>query len=113
MPSWKLTKKKNNDDSTLQIFTLALKYKFVTVNGGLTELGYKVYLSLLGVIGKHSINKAPPRKSYIWFESIEKLKELDFVIYDSVKYEYLLSNTGKNMIKILALCLTNNGVPKI
>jgi len=112
---WKNKKRNNQNEPSwyLMSFTKALGYKFVTVNGGITELGYKIYLSLLGVLGKTSIYNAPPRKSYIWFTSIDKLKESDLVMYDEIKYQYTLTSEGNDMIKVLAKSLTNQGVPKI
>jgi len=112
MPSWKLTKRKTSN-SILQSFTIALDYEYVTKVGGITEKGYKIYLSLLGVIGKSSIYNAPPRKSYIWFESIEVLKKLDFVRYDDIKYNYNLTTKGEDMMRVLAKSLVNKGVPRI
>ena len=97
----------------LASFTKALEYKFVTVNGGLTELGYKIYLSLLSMLGKTSVYNSPPRKSYIWFTSIDSLKESNLVMYDEIKYQYVLTETGNEMIKVLAKSLSNDGVPKI
>ena len=47
---WKNKKIKSDQPSWyLASFTKALEYKFVTVNGGLTELGYKIYLSLIHI----------------------------------------------------------------
>ena len=112
---WKKEKKKISDEPSwyLASYTKALGYKFVTVNGGITELGYKIYLSLLGVLGKTTMYNAPPRKSYIWFTSIDSLKESDLVRYDEIKYQYILTTSGSDMIKVLAKSLTNQGVPKI
>ena len=111
MIKWKV----NISDSKeyFEIFSLSVKHGFVNNNGQIQESGYKMYLSLLGVIGKNSVYGSPPRKSYIWFEKIETLKDLELVVYNNIKYEYILSNKGNIMIEVLARSLTNNGTPRI
>ena len=97
----------------LQTFNFALQCLYITTVGSITELGYKLYLSLLAVTGKNSFINEPPRKTYIWFLSIDELKTLEFVIYNNVKHEYVLTERGINMLKLLAKGLTNQGVPKL
>lgn len=119
MVSWK-TKIKSKipiagiDESLyLSAYTQAVGWDMVTHNGHITEYGYKMYLTLLGVVGKNSLHNAPPRKTYIWFEDMDTLKEWDLVIYNEVKYEYTLTSKGNQLSKVLANSLTNNGTPTI
>lgn len=97
----------------LQTFNFALQCLYITTVGSITELGYKLYLSLLAITGKNSFINEPPRKTYIWFLSIDELKTLEFVIYNNIKHEYVLTERGINMLKLLAKGLTNQGVPKL
>ena len=97
----------------LETFQFALQSLYITTVGSITELGYKLYLSLLAITGKNSFINEPPRKTYIWFLSIDELKDLEFVVYNSVKYEYILTDRGINMLRLLAKGLMNQGVPKL
>jgi hypothetical protein len=105
--------KKRDASTYFSSFTYASELEFVTKNGHITEKGYRIYLSLLGVLGKHSVFGASPRKNYIWFEDVVVLKQLKFVKYDGVKYEYLLTDQGTSMSEVLARSLNNDGVPNI
>jgi hypothetical protein len=111
MHSWKL----NTPDSKeyFVIFTYAVQKGYVTKTGGLNEEGYGLYLSLLGVLGKTSMYGAPPRKTYVWFYDIVKLQKLELVTYDTIRYNFDLTNKGKVMIEILARCLNKRGIPRI
>ena len=119
MVKWKINIKEYVPGQTtdskeyFKIFTLAVRNKFVNNNGQLQERGYKIYLSLLGVIGKNSVYGSPIRKSYIWFEKIETLKDQELVVYNDIKYEYVLTNKGDIMMEVLARSLTNKGTPVI
>ena len=103
------TSKKEYNES----FRIALQLNYLTLLGSITEKGYKLYLSLLAIIGKNSVVNAPPRKSYIWFLTIDELKEMSLVEYSEIKHDYALTSNGNNLIKVLAKGLTNNGVPRI
>lgn len=103
------TSKKEYNES----FRIALQLNYVTLLGSITEKGYKLYLSLLAIIGKTSVVNAPPRKSYIWFLTIDELKEMSLVEYNEIKHDYKLTSNGNNMIKVLAKGLTNQGTPKL
>ena len=105
--------KSDDGEGYLSAWSIALAEKLVTINGAITELGYKMYLTLLGLTGKNSLYNAPPRKSYIWFLEIENLKKLGYVEYDEIKYKYNLTSKGNDIAKVLARSLSNDGVPKI
>ena len=111
MVMWKIKVKDNQE--YFKLFTHAINHEYVTKTGSITEKGYKVYLSLLGVIGKNSMYGAPPRKSYVWFFNTDELIEHDLIIYDEVKYNYKMTNKGNVLIYVLARSLSNDGVPKI
>ena len=115
MVEWKskLPGKGSDSKEYFTVFTLATQQGLVTKVGQLKEDGYRIYLSLLGVIGKHSAYGAEPRKSYIWFEKVDTLKALELVDYDEIRYMYNLSNKGNVMLEVLARSLSNNGVPRI
>ena len=117
MDSWKAIRKiipvPSSDQSEMQTYQIALQSNYMTLVGSITELGYRLYLSLLAIIGKNSVINEPPRKTYIWFFPIDELKEMDFVLYNEIKHEYLLTSRGDNMIKLLAKGLTNQGTPKL
>ena len=105
--------KKRDSSSYFSSFTYASELRYVTKNGHITEEGYRMYLSLIGVLGKQSMFGAEPRKNYIWFEDVVVLKQLKFVKYDGVNYEYLLTDQGNSMLEVLARSLKNDGVPNI
>ena len=71
MVSWKTRIKSKipisgiNESLYLSAYSQAIKWDMVTHNGSITEYGYKMYLSLLGVVGKSSLHNAPPRKTYM------------------------------------------------
>ena len=119
MVSWKTKIKSKmpgagiNESSYLSAYTQAVGWDMVTNNGSITEYGYKMYLTLLGVVGKNSLYNAPPRKTYVWFETIDTLKKWELVIYNEVKHEYNLTSKGTQLSKVLANSLTNNGTPTI
>tara|TARA_B110000467_G_scaffold124025_1_gene116025 strand:- start:1786 stop:2145 length:360 start_codon:yes stop_codon:yes gene_type:complete len=119
MVSWKTRIKSKipisgiDESLYLSAYTQAVGWKMVTHNGHITEYGYKMYLTLLGIVGKKSLHNAPPRHTYIWFEKIDTLKEFGLVIYNEVKYEYTLTSKGNQLSKVLANSLTNNGTPTI
>ena len=105
--------REDDGEGYLSAWSIALESKFVTMNGAITEVGYKMYLTLLGLTGKNSLHNAPPRKTYIWFEKIDTLKEWELVKYNEIKYEYTLTSKGDQLSKVLANSLTNNGTPTI
>jgi hypothetical protein len=105
--------REDDGEGYLSAWSIALESKFVTMNGAITEVGYKMYLTLLGLTGKSTLHNAPPRKSYVWFLEIDQLKKLGYVEYDEIKYEYKLTSKGNDIAKVLAKSLTNNGVPRI
>lgn len=115
MVGWKdkIPGKASDSKEYFTVFTLATQQGLVNNLGQLKEDGYRIYLSLLGVIGKHSAYGAEPRKSYIWFEKVDTLKALELVDYDEVRYSYNLSNKGNIMLEVLARSLSNNGTPKL
>tara|TARA_B110000467_G_scaffold111994_1_gene102437 strand:+ start:336 stop:686 length:351 start_codon:yes stop_codon:yes gene_type:complete len=116
MVPWKTIRKIMPQPSNmieLQTFQFALQCLYITTVGSITELGYKLYLSLLSITGKNSFINEPPRKTYIWFLSIDELKQLEFVSYNDIKHEYFLTDRGVNMLTLLAKGLTNQGVPKL
>ena len=113
---WKTIRKialKDTNVIEFKTFKVALKYNYVTNLGSITELGYKLYLSLLAIIGKNSVINEPPRKTYIWFLTIDELKEMELVTYNEVRHMYTLTDRGNNMIKLLAKGLTNQGIPEL
>ena len=113
---WKTIRKLENDETNgimLDTFNTLLVNKHVTKLGVITEKGYKLYLSLLAILGKNSVINAPPRKTYIWFLTIDELKEMELVTYNEIRHMYNLTNRGNNMIKILAKSLTNKGIPEL
>jgi hypothetical protein len=91
----------------------AVKAKFITRTGSMTELGYKMYLSLLAITGKNSVYNAPIRKTYVWIFTIDELKKYEVIKYNEVKYEYNLTDKGERLIYILSRALNNKGIPKI
>jgi len=95
------------------VWSQAVSLEYVTNTGTLNEIGYGIYLSLLGVLGKTSIYNSPPRKQYIWFTSVNNLIQLDLVKYDIVNYKYNLTSKGHVMLEVLARSLMHKGVPKI
>lgn len=95
------------------IWSQAVSLEYVTNTGTLNEIGYGIYLSLLGVLGKNSIYNSPSRKQYIWFTSVNNLIQLDLVKYDIVNYKYNLTSKGHVMLEVLARSLMHKGVPKI
>ena len=113
---WKILRKLENDETNgimLDTFNTLLVNKHVTKIGVITEKGYKLYLSLLAILGKNSVINEPPRKTYIWFLTIDELKEMELVTYNEIRHMYNLTNRGNNMIKILAKSLTNKGIPEL
>jgi hypothetical protein len=113
---WKILRKLENDETNgimLDTFNTLLVNKHVTKLGVITEKGYKLYLSLLAILGKNSVINEPPRKQYIWFTSVNNLIQLDLVKYDIVNYEYNLTSKGHVMLEVLARSLMHKGVPKI
>ena len=95
------------------VWSQAVSLEYVTNTGTLNEIGYGIYLSLLGVLGKTSIYNSPPRKQYVWFTAVDSLIQLDLVKYDIVNYEYNLTSKGHVMLEVLARSLMHKGVPKI
>ena len=113
---WKILRKLENDETNgimLDTFNTLLVNKHVTKLGVITEKGYKLYLSLLAILGKNSVINEPPRKTYIWFLTIDELKEMELVTYNEIRHIYTLTDRGNNMIKILAKSLTNKGIPEL
>ena len=111
MGSWKLNIKDGKE--YFRLFTHATDKEYVTMNGSITQKGYKLYLSFLGILGKNSMHGSKPRKSYVWFFNTDELLEQSYIIYDEVSYNYILTNKGMVLTKVLARSLENNGVPKI
>ena len=105
--------KRHDTQEYFSVFTDALNRKFVTITGSITEKGYKIYLSLLGVVGKSSMYGAPPRKSYVWFFKTDELIEHELVKYDEINCQYILTNKGNVLIYVLVRSINNDGVPKI
>ena len=95
------------------IWSQAVSLEYVTNTGILNEIGYGIYMSLLGILGKTSVFNAPERKQTIWFTSVDSLIQLDLVKYDIVNYEYNLTSKGHVMLEVLARSLMHKGVPKI
>jgi hypothetical protein len=96
-----------------EIWSQAVNQEYITTGGILNEIGYGLYLSLLGVTGKNSIYNSPTRKQYIWFTSVNNLIKLNLVKYDIINYKYNLTSKGHVMLEVLARCLMGKGVPKI
>ena len=111
MVMWKIKVKDNQE--YFKWFTHAINHEYVTKTGSITEKGYKVYLSLLGVVGKNSMYGAPPRKSYVWFFKTDELIEHELVKYDEINCQYILTNKGNVLIYVLVRSINNDGVPKI
>lgn len=112
MPKWKL-KTEPDSKEYFTVFSTAINQSFITKTGGLTESGYGLYLSLLGVIGKNSAYNSKPRKTNLIIYDIKKLKMLELVFYDPINYNYGLTDKGNVMLQILARCLEKRGIPKI
>jgi len=118
MPVWKKVKEyiPGQTTDTKEYFTVwrqALDNKDVSNVGALTECGYGLYLSLLGVTGKTSIYNTPERKQYIWFMSASDLIKQRLIIFDQVNYEYVLTSLGQVYLEVLARCLVGKGTPRI
>ena len=95
------------------VWSQAVSLEYVTTTGTLNEIGYGIYMSLLGTLGKTSVFNAPERKQTIWFTSVDSLIQLDLVKYDTVDYKYNLTSKGHVMLEVLARCMLGKGVPKI
>lgn len=119
MPSWKLNVKGYIPGQTtdtkeyFEIWSQAVNQEYITNTGVLNEIGYGMYISLLGIKGKTSVFNAPERKQYVWFTSVNNLIKLMFVKYDIVNYKYDLTSKGLVMLEVLARCLMGKGVPRI
>jgi len=119
MPTWKLNVKDYIPGQTtdtkeyFEIWSQAVNQEYVTKTGILNEIGYGMYISLLGIKGKTSVFNAPERKQYVWFTSVNNLIKLSFVKYNVVSYKYDLTSKGLVMLEVLARSLMNNGVPRI
>jgi hypothetical protein len=96
-----------------EIWSQAVYKEYITNNGKLNEIGYGMYLTLLGVTGKKSVFNSPIRKQYVWFVTIDDLLQLMYVVYDEVNYNYNLTSKGLVMLEVLARTLMNKGIPKI
>ena len=105
--------KKHDTQEYFSVFTDALNRKYITITGIITERGYKMYLSLIGVVGKNSMYGAPPRKSYVWFFKTDELMEAELVKYDEINCQYVLTNKGNVLIYVLVRSINKDGVPKI
>ena len=105
--------KKHDTQEYFSVYTDAINRKFVTMTGSITEKGYKIYLSLLGVVGKSSMYGAIPRKSYVWFFKTDELIEHELVKYDEINHQYILTNKGNVLIYVLVRSINKDGVPKI
>lgn len=95
------------------IWTQAVELEYVSYTGQLHEIGYGMYISLLGILGKTSIYNSEPRKQYVWFTSINNLIKLDLVKYDTINYQYNLTSKGQVMLEVLARCMLRKGIPRI
>jgi len=95
------------------IWTQAVELEYVSYTGQLHEIGYGMYISLLGILGKTSIYNSEPRKQYVWFTSINNLIKLDLVKYDIINYQYNLTSKGQVMLEVLARCMLHKGIPRI
>jgi|MDTG01.1.fsa_nt_gb hypothetical protein len=117
MTSWKKIKNKINSETNDTIyfkeFRFALSEDYVNNLGYITEKGYKLYLSLLGILGKTSVMNAPPRKTYYWFLTIDELKQIEMIKYNEVQHLYELTSRGKGLLSVLAKGLKDQGIPKI
>lgn len=95
------------------IWTQAVELEYVSYTGQLHEIGYGMYISLLGILGKTSIYNSEPRKQHVWFTSINNLIKLNLVKYDTINYKYNLTSKGQVMLEVLARCMLHKGIPRI
>ena len=118
MPVWKKVKGYIPGQTTdtreyFEIWSLAVNNEYITNFGKLNEIGYGMYISLLGIKGKTSVFNAPERKQYVWFTSVNNLIKLSFVKYNVVSYKYDLTSKGLVMLEVLARCMLRKGIPRI
>jgi hypothetical protein len=116
--NWKNIKKniKSNDTKNriyLQNFTVALSDGYITKHGNITYEGYKLYVSILTVLGKTSMYNGPVRKIKILFIPINDLIGMELIKYHNVKMIHELTDKGKNLLDVIIMCMKRNGVPRL
>jgi len=105
-------RRKHDTQEYFLIYTDAINRKFLTIEGILTELGYRLYLSLLHVAGKDTVHGAPKKKSGMFIPSGE-LVESEIVTHDKLEREYCLTSKGAIILEILARTFSNSAIPHI
>lgn len=99
--------KSSNTAIKFQGIQYAITNDFMTMSGKITERGYKLYLSLLAIMGKSSVMNEKKRKTYIWFFNIEEMKAMEVVEYNKTENIYNITSRGEIILNVLADALVD------
>ncbi len=94
-------------------FSELVSFGLVNNRGHITETGYKLYISILTILGVDNILKGPLRKTKVLFVSLDELKHKDIIVYNEIKMRYELGSNGKDTLQVLIQCIKKNGIPRL